>query len=88
LLWSNNVKIVTFPPHTSEIFQTLDFMFFGAFNPAKRQIRRNSAVSFIQDHAMRILRAFETAAVRWMVRPSFSPAGFLYQKNKMRCPGI
>jgi hypothetical protein len=36
----------------------------------------------MQDHAMRMLRAFQTAATSSTVRPSCHRAGFLYRKNK------
>jgi hypothetical protein len=57
-------------------------MFFGGFQCWKRRIQRNPAVSFIQDHAMRVFRAFETAATNLTARASFLRAGFLHRKNK------
>jgi hypothetical protein len=36
----------------------------------------------MQDHAMRMFRAVETAAISSTMRISFHSAGFLYRKNK------
>jgi hypothetical protein len=37
ILSAHNIKIITFPPHTSGIFQTLDCVFFGVFKTSKRR---------------------------------------------------
>jgi hypothetical protein len=39
LLTDRNVKVITFPPHTSGIFQMLDLVFFGVFKQVKCDVR-------------------------------------------------
>jgi hypothetical protein len=48
LLSAHKVKIITFPPHSTGIFQMLDLSFFGVFNidqkrPLERSINACSA---------------------------------------------
>jgi hypothetical protein len=63
LLTDKNVKVITFPPHTSGIFQMLDLVFFGMFKHVERRLSEDSTLPIMQDHARRMLRAFESAAV-------------------------
>jgi hypothetical protein len=81
LLSENLVKIITFPPHTSGIFQMLDLVFFGAFKQAKRRLHKDESVHVMEDHARRMFRAFETAGASDTVRGSFKHAGFNYSKH-------
>jgi hypothetical protein len=41
MLSGHDVKVITFPSHTSGIFQMLDLSFFGAFKRAKRSLSKN-----------------------------------------------
>jgi hypothetical protein len=79
---ANNVQTVTFPSHTLGTFQMLDVVLSSVLKRAKGRIQHNSAVPFMQKHAMRMLRVFETAATRSTVTAPFHRAGFLYQKNE------
>jgi hypothetical protein len=36
LLCENHIKIVTFAPHTTNIFQAIDFSFFGVFETKEK----------------------------------------------------
>jgi hypothetical protein len=76
-----NAKIITFPPHTSGIFQMLDLVFFGIFKQTKRGIWRDPSVNCMQDHAQRMFRAFETAAVSSTVRACFLHVRFIYERD-------
>jgi hypothetical protein len=38
LLADNNSRLVTFPPHTSHLFQPLDLITFAAFKREKREV--------------------------------------------------
>jgi hypothetical protein len=80
LLSSHKVKIITFPPHSSGIFQMLDLVFFGVFKTYKKRLSRNTSVPVMEDHAMRMFRACEAAGASTTVRSCFSRAGFTYQK--------
>jgi hypothetical protein len=57
-----NVKVITFPPHTSGIFQMPDLVFFGVFKQVNRGLSKDSTLPMMQDHARRMFRAFESAA--------------------------
>jgi hypothetical protein len=81
LLTERNVKVITFPPHRSGIFQMLDLVFFGVFKHAKSRIPRNTGLAMMQDHALRMFRAHEAAATSSIVRGSFKRAGFTYVKQ-------
>jgi hypothetical protein len=61
LLPDASVKIITFPPHTSGIFQMLDLVFFGIFKHTKSRLCKDTSVHCMEDHARRMFRAFEAA---------------------------
>jgi hypothetical protein len=81
LLSENLVKIITFPPHTSGIFQMLDLVFFGVFKQTKRRLNKDESIHVTEDHARRMFRAFEAAGASETVRGSFRHAGFNYSKH-------
>jgi hypothetical protein len=81
LFIQNNVKVMTFPPHPSGIFQMLDFVFLSVFKRAKGRVAKNSGLSLMQNHALGMLKAHEAAAKRSTVRASFKRAGFMYLKQ-------
>jgi hypothetical protein len=81
LLSENLVKIITFPPHTSGIFQMLDLVFFGVFKQVKRRLNKDDSVHFMEDHTRMMFRAFETAGASHTVRGFFMHAGFNYSKH-------
>jgi hypothetical protein len=77
LLTDANVRVPTFPPHTSGIFQMLDLVFFGVFKRAKKRIPRDPTLPLMQDHARRMLMAFESAVTSFTIRGSFGRAGIV-----------
>jgi hypothetical protein len=58
----------------------LDLVFFAVFKQATRRLSDDSTLAIMQDHARRMFRAFECAAVRSTIRDSFKCAGFGYLK--------
>jgi hypothetical protein len=61
VLSQHRVKAIIFPLHTSGIFQMLDLVFFGVFKRVKKHLARDPSVPIMEDHAMRIFRACESA---------------------------
>jgi transposase len=81
LLSHHRVKVITFPPHTTGIFQMLDLVFFGVFKRFKKHLARDSSIPMMADHAMRMFRACESAGASSTVRGSFIRAGFIYVRR-------
>jgi transposase len=81
LLSEHRVKAITFPPHTSGIFQMLDLVFFGVFKRTKKHLAKDPSVPVMEDHAMRMFRACESAGASSTVRGGFIRAGFIYTRN-------
>jgi hypothetical protein len=75
LLTNNNILVLTFPPHSSHIFQPCDLTLFSAFKAEKSLLKpekpRNSKIGQI----LLLIEAFEKAAVSRNVRASFKKAG-------------
>jgi hypothetical protein len=57
----------------------LDLVFFGVFKQAKKRAAKNPELPVVTDHAMRMYRAYESAAVSHTIRGSFQHAGFTYE---------
>jgi hypothetical protein len=74
-LRDRNVKVITFPPHTTQIFQTLDLCLFGVFR-RKMQYKLpfandNLVVNFIRN----AFDALKQTFVRDNARSAFKPLG-------------
>jgi hypothetical protein len=87
LLTDGNVKIITFPSHTSGIFQILDLVFFEVFRQTKRRLCKDASVHYMEEHARRVFRAFETAAASSNVgsnceHTEFTDAKCFFEENK------
>jgi hypothetical protein len=94
-LRNHNVKVITFPPHTIQIFQTLDLCLFGVF---KR--KRQSKLPFANDNLTvnlirNAFRALQQTFVRDNVRNAFellrlefnithAPYTLLFREDKLR----
>jgi hypothetical protein len=76
-LW---VIVITYPPHTSGIFQVLDRLVFGVLKSAKRAVKKNSDLESVIDHARRIFVAYERATCSETIRGSWAHTGFDYVK--------
>jgi hypothetical protein len=83
LLMENNVKVITFSPHTSDIFQLLDLVFFSAFKRAKRSIPRNSGLPLMQYYMLRMCKGHEAGATGSTVRVKFSTGNARETSDRM-----
>jgi hypothetical protein len=70
------VALITYPPHTSNIFQVLDVLLFAQLKSAKKYIPRNDGAPPGIDHLVRIFKAYETVTTSTTVRNSWAKAGF------------
>jgi hypothetical protein len=61
LLADNNIRLVTFPPHTSYLFQPLDLVTFAAFKREKREVHVGRPVGSQVWEITELMRALERA---------------------------
>jgi hypothetical protein len=76
-LW---VIVITYPPHTSGIFQVLDRLVFGVLKVAKRGVSKDIELVSVIDHARRVFVAYERATCSETIRGSWGHTGFDYVK--------
>jgi hypothetical protein len=81
LLSEHKVKIITFPPHSSGVFQMLDLVFFGVFKNCKGRLSKAGSVRVMEDHAMTMFRPYETVGASTTVMKLFARAGFIDNKH-------
>jgi hypothetical protein len=74
------VAVITYPPHTSHIFQVLDLLLFGRLKAAQKYIPRADADSTDINHLIRIFKAYELVTTNTTVRTSWKKNGFEYCK--------
>ena len=72
------ILVITYPPHTSAIFQVLDRLIFGILKVRKRQIAKNPDIPPNIDYLLRIFKAYELSTCSSNVMASFHNTGFEY----------
>jgi hypothetical protein len=77
----HGVLVITYPPHTSHLFQVLDILLFGILKRAKKYQRRDDTMRREVDHVLRLFRAYEQATASSTVRASWVKTGFDYEKR-------
>jgi hypothetical protein len=75
------VLVVSYPPHTSQLFQVLDRLLFGRLKGAKKHLVRDLEKSAQLDHALRVFKAYELATTSTTIRASFRQTGFDYEQR-------
>ena len=84
ILAEHLILVISYPSHTSNIFQVLDLLLFGVLKAYKKQIRKSAILSPVIDHLFRIFKAYEMSTCSTTVRSAFQKAGFdYYKKNKI-----
>jgi hypothetical protein len=78
IIADNNILVISFPPHTSHVFQMLDLVIFGAMKKHKASIEKNRDLNPSADLIFRVFRALELATCSTTIRASFQKAGFIY----------
>jgi hypothetical protein len=67
-LGSQNILAISFPPHTSHIFQMLDLVTFGQMKSQLKLTHPNPSLHAAADHLVRSLQALEFACISSSVR--------------------
>lgn len=75
------ILVVTYPPHTSGLFQVLDRLVFGVLKMAKRDVRKDPKLELEIDHARRVFVAYERATGSETVRAAWRRTGFDYIRS-------
>jgi hypothetical protein len=76
-LGQNNVLVVAFPAHTTNIFQALDLVFFGALKKLKASAEGEFGDSSVEDQIAKLIQADEQTATSATIRRSFREAGMV-----------
>jgi hypothetical protein len=80
-LASLQVLVVSYPPHTSQMFQVLDRLLFGRLKLAKKHLVRDLQESAQLDHVIRVFKVYELATTSTTIRASFRHTGFDYEQR-------
>ena len=84
ILAENLIIVITYPPHTSHVFQVLDLLLFGILKKYKKYIPKDDTISPKIDHLKRVFHSYEMSTCSSTIRSSFAKAGFVYyQKDEM-----
>jgi hypothetical protein len=76
------VIVITYPPHTSNIFQVLDRLVFSVLKAAKRQVTKDSDLDGICDHIRRVFVAYERSTPSETIRAAWRRTGFDYVRSE------
>jgi hypothetical protein len=80
-LVEHGIVVIMYPPHTSQIFQVLDHLLLGRSKTAKKFRPHHCDVPAQLDHAMGVLRAYETATTNPTTPASREKTGFGYAQG-------
>jgi hypothetical protein len=75
ILGENNIIAITFPAHTTNLFQALDLVFFGALKKLKPSARGEIGDESVEGAITKLLQAYEQTATSATIRGSFRKAG-------------
>ena len=82
ILADNRVIVITFPPHTSNLFQMLDLVIFGALKNVKKGLTSKKTLNDVAALAEKVFRAYEQVTTSTNVRSSFERAGISTDLNE------
>jgi hypothetical protein len=77
LLTAQRIRIITFAPHTTNIFQILDISFFGILKRRKAQFFETEDGTKVYQQLMKLLHCFYETANWFTITGSFKKAGIL-----------
>jgi hypothetical protein len=85
----HRVLVLTYPPHTSHIFQVLHELLFGLVKRAKNYQIRDDTLPIHLDHILRLFRTYEAAMASTTIRATWRQTGFEYEnRNIITCLSI
>jgi hypothetical protein len=82
LAW-HGVLVLTYPPHTSHIFQIMDVLLFGLGTPFTKYQIHDDTLPIRVDHILRFFRAYESAMASTTIRAAWRQTGFEYENRNM-----
>jgi hypothetical protein len=71
----HGILVITYPPHTSHMFQVLSVLRFGLFKRQKKFQMRGDGRDAHVGHVLRLYRAYETVTANTMIRAAWKEAG-------------
>jgi hypothetical protein len=75
LLGENKIMAVVFPAHTTNMFQPLDLVFFGALKKLRETATGEFDDDSMNDQITKLIHAYEQTATSMTIRGSFRRAG-------------
>jgi hypothetical protein len=75
LLGENKILAVVFPAHTTNIFQALNLVFFGAMKKLKATVPGEFGEDSMDEQILKLLQTYEQTATSITIRGSFLKAG-------------
>jgi hypothetical protein len=77
----HGILVLTYPPHTSHIFQVLDVLLFGLVKRWKNYQICDDTLPIHVDHILRLFRAHEVAMASTTIRAAWRQTGFEYENR-------
>jgi hypothetical protein len=75
------VLVLTYPPHTSHIFQVLHVLLFCLVKRFKKYQIHDDTLPIHVDHILRLFRAYEAAMASTILRGAWRQTGFEYENR-------
>jgi hypothetical protein len=79
----HGVLVLTYPPHTSHLFQVLDVLRFGLVKRSKKYQISDDILPIHVDHILKPFRAYESAMASTTIRAPWRQTGFEYENRNM-----
>lgn len=81
ILGKNNILIMTYPSHTTNLFQALDLSLFGVFKRNKNKLDTETTNKSLEETAINVIKAYEQIATIFNILGSFKRAGIGQDMN-------
>jgi hypothetical protein len=75
-LRENSLRKIVFPAHTTQIFQALDLVLFGAFTTIKKTTHGDFDDDSVRDQITKLLHAYKQVLTSFTICGAFRKAGF------------
>ena len=83
-LTQNKIIVLTFPAHTTNLFQPCDLSLFGSMKRALSNIKADSKNEKVKLYLTKIIRAYEQVTTSFNIRSTFIKAGISYERTGLR----
>jgi hypothetical protein len=75
--------VLTYPPHTSHIFQVLDVLLFGLVKRSKKYQMSDDTLPIHVHHILRLFQIYEATMAGTTIRAAWRQPGFEYENRNM-----